>query len=305
MLSASLANTEKRRLLQRIIWWASVVAYTAVLPWVIVVFNSINRYFSSEITANVSHIIMIILGVFYTIVSVRKKKATQCLIILGIGALIVLSIVKFETNPNKYIHIPEYVLMTWLLYQALAIDYKGSGIFLLIFTCAALLGIVDEILQGIHPQRTYGWKDMIIDTASGFIGVLMLVGLKKKSSQDDWTWIRQSRQFKGFLAAMLFGAASAVPMCIYLFDVQDQGTFESAYPRWLLGTNGLFLATSGLAFVFHWLSRQRSDRFVAKTEPDTLGSHATALLWVMCPLAILICMQGLVMWTAVAGISFK
>jgi len=305
MLSASLANAEKRRLLQRIIWWISVAVYTAVLPCVILVFNAINRYFSSEITANVSHIIMIILGVFYTIISVRKKKATQCLIILGIGALIVLSILKFETNPNKYIHIPEYVLMTWLLYQALAIDYKGRGIFLLIFVCAALLGIVDEILQGIHPQRTYGWKDMIIDTASGFIGVLMLIGLKKKSSLDDWTWIRQSRQFKGFLMAILFGVATAVPMCTYLFDVQDQGTFGSAYPGSLLAANGLFLATSGLAFVFHWLGRQRSDRFIAKTEPDTPDSQATALLWVMCPLVILICMQGLVMWTAVAGINFK
>jgi VanZ family protein len=305
MLSASLANATRGRLLRRIIWWVSVVVYTLVLPWVILVFNTINRYFSSEITASVSHIIMIILGVFYTVISVRKKKATQCLIILGIGALIVLSIMKFETNPNKYIHIPEYVLMTWLLYQALAIDYKGSGIFLLIFTCAALLGIVDEILQGIHPQRTYGWKDMIIDTASGFIGVLMLMGHKKNLSPDDWTWIRQMRQFKGFLAAMLFGAATAVPMCTYLFDVQDQGTFGSAYPGWLLGANGLFLTTSGLAFVFHWLGRQRSDRFIAKTEPDTPGSHTTALLWVMCPLAILICMQGLVMWTAVAVINFK
>jgi VanZ family protein len=304
MLPASLANEEKRRLLKRIIGWTSVV-YTAVLPWVILVFNAINRYFSSEITANVSHIIMINVGVFYTIISARKKKAPQCLIILGISALIVLSIMKFETNPNKYIHIPEYVLMTWLLYQALVIDYKGSGIFLLIFTCAALLGIVDEILQGIHPQRTYGWKDMIIDTASGFIGILMLAGLKKKSSQDDWTWIRQSKQFKGFLAAMLFGTATAVPMCSYLFDVQAQGSFGPAYPGWLLGANGLFLATSGLAFVFHWIGRQSSDRFITKTEPDTPDSHATALLWVMCPLAILICMQALVMWTAIAGVNFK
>ena len=210
----------------------------------------------------------------------------------------------FETNPNKYIHIPEYVLMTWILYQALASDYKGRGIFLLIFTCAAMLGIVDEILQGIHPQRTYGWKDMIIDTASGFIGVLMLVGLKK-TSRGDWTWIHQLRHFKSFLAAMLFGAATAVPMCTYLFDVQDQGTFWSVYPRRLLVGNALFLAASAVGCVFHWFGRQRSGIFIAKTEPVALKSYTTALLWAICPLAILICMQGLVMWVAVAGINFK
>jgi VanZ family protein len=283
MLSAALAIATKRRRLQRIIWWVSVVVYTITLPWVILVFNAINRYFSSEITANVSHFIMILLSVFFTIACVKKNKAQDCLIILAVSAFIVFFIMHFETNPNKYIHIPEYILMTWILYQALAIDYKGSGIFLLIFTCAAMLGIVDEILQGIHPQRTYGWKDMIIDTASGFIGVLMLVGLKKTSPRD-WTWIRQLRQFKGFLAAMLFGAATTVPMCIYLFDAQDQGTFWSVYPRWLLGGNGLFLAASGVVCLFHRLGRQRSDRSIAKTEPDALKGHTTAFLWIMCPL---------------------
>jgi VanZ family protein len=304
MLSAALAIATKRRRLQRIIWWVSVVVYTITLPWVILVFNAINRYFSSEITANVSHFIMILLSVFFTIACLKKNKAPDCLIILAVSAFIVFFIMHFETNPNKYIHIPEYILMTWILYQALAIDYKGSGIFLLIFTCAAMLGIVDEILQGIHPQRTYGWKDMIIDTASGFIGVLMLVGLKK-TSRGDWTWIHQLRHFKSFLAAMLFGAATAVPMCIYLFDVQDQGTFWSVYPRRLLVGNALFLAASAVGCVFHWFGRQRSDIFIAKTEPDALRSHTTALLWSICPLAILICMQGLVMWVAVAGINFK
>jgi VanZ family protein len=304
MLSAPLAIATRRRLLQRIIWWVSVVVYTVALPWVILVFNVINQYFSSEITANVSHFIMILLGVFFTIACVRKKKVPHCLKILAVSAFLVFFIMNFETNPNKYIHIPEYVLMTWILCQALAIDYKGSGIFLLIFTCTVMLGIVDEILQGIHPQRTYGWKDMIIDTVSGFIGVLMLVGFKK-TFRGDWTWIRQLRHFKGFVAVMLLGAVTAVPMCIYLFDVQDQGTFWSVYPGWLLGANGLFLTTSGVVCVFHRLGRQRSDRFIAKTEADAHRSHTTALLWVMSPLAILICMQGLVMWVAVAGINFK
>jgi len=95
-----------------------------------------------------------------------------------------------------------------------------------IFTCAAMLGIVDEILLGIHPHR-------------------------------------------------------------------------------LLVDNAWFLAASAVGCVFHWLGRQRSDIFIAKKEADALKSHATALLWAICPLAILICMQGLVIRVAVAGINFK
>ena len=194
--------------------------------------------------------------------------------------------------------------MTWILYRALAFDYKGSGVLLLVFTCTAMLGIVDEILQGIHPQRTYGWKDMIIDTASGFIGVLMLMSLKK-NSRKDWNWIRRLGHFKGLIAILIFGAATAVPMCIYLFDAQTAGDFVSVYPRWLLFANGLFLAISGTAGIFHWLFRQRSDRFAVNVEPDDLESLTAARLWVMCPLAILIVMQGLVMCVAVSGLTFS
>ena len=114
----------------------------------------------------------------------------------------------------------------------------------------------------------------------------------KKRPRGIGHGFRQLRQFKGFLAAMLFGAATTVPMCIYLFDAQDQGTFWSVYPRWLLGGNGLFLAASGVVCLFHRLGRQRSDRSIAKTEPDALKGHTTAFLWIMCPLAILICDAG-------------
>jgi VanZ family protein len=66
-------------------------------------------------------------------------------------------IICLEPNPNKHIHIPEYVLMTWLLFEAVRIDYRCAGIFLLIFLCSSSLGVLDEILQGILPSRPYGW----------------------------------------------------------------------------------------------------------------------------------------------------
>ena len=94
-------------------------------------------------------------------------------------------------------------------------------------------------------------------------------------------------------------------MCVYLFDAWDQGTFGSVYPRRLLVSKTLFLAVSIVGVVFHWLGRQKSDIFIAKTEADALKSHTTTLLWAMCPLTILICMQELVMWMAVAAINFQ
>jgi hypothetical protein len=209
-----------------------------------------------------------------------------------------------EANPNKYIHIPEYVLMAWLLYQAMIIDYKGRGILLLVFICAAMLGVVDELLQGIHPQRTYGWKDMIINAASSFIGILTLVGVKNRL-KGDWSWIGHLKHYKAFVAAILFGVPTAVLMGIHLFPVQARGSFDKVYPSWLLAGNGLFLASAAAAIFIFWRHRQGSGKLRAGINPDTVDNHTTALLWVLCPLIILISMNLLVMGVAVAGFEFR
>jgi len=303
MQSSQFAVVANRRL-QRIIWWVMVALYTAALPYVILVFRAIDRHFPPQIAANVPLIIIVLLAVVYALVCIKKKTAVRCVLILAVSGAIIFFIMNFENNPNKYIHIPEYVLMTWILYQALAIDYKGSGIFLLIFTCAAMLGIVDEILQGIHLQRTYGWKDMIIDAASSFIGILTLLGVKHTVT-GNWTWLGRLKHFKGLIAVMLFGVLTAVSMCIYLFDVQDRGIFWNVYPRWLLAANGLFSATAAAIIVFYRRNRQRSGRFTHELEPHTHNNHTIALLWVTCPLAILISMHALVLWVAVAGLDFR
>jgi hypothetical protein len=304
MQSDHIAVAPNRRHLQRISLWITVALYTAALPYVILVFRAIEQHFSPQIAGNIPLFIITFLAALYAGVCLKKKAAARCVIILAAGAVVVFLIMKFETNANKYIHIPEYVLMTWILYQALAVDYKGSGILLLIFMCAAMLGIVDELLQGIHPQRTYGWKDMIIDTASSFIGVLTLLGIKHQVT-GNWTWLGRLKHFKSFTAAILFGAMTALPMCIYLFDVQAQGRFWKVYPRWLLTGNGLFLAAAGTAVFFLWRSRHTADEVRSESDPEALGNHTTALLWVMCPLTILISIHALVVWVAVAGVTFR
>ncbi|MBT8370308.1 MAG: VanZ family protein [Deltaproteobacteria bacterium] len=294
----------RRHRLRRISLWTAAALYTAALPYMILGFRAIDQHFSPQIAANVPLFIIILLAVFYAIACVRKNMAVRGVIILAASGLIVFFVMRFESNPNKYIHIPEYILMTWILYQALVLDYKGRGIMLLILICATMLGIVDELLQGIHPQRTFGWKDMIIDTASSFIGILTLMGVKRREP-EDWLWLGRLKHFKLFLAAILCGALTAIPMCIYLFDVQVEGSFANIYPRWLLTLNGLFTAATAALIVFFCSHRHRPDRPTSTTDVNLSIHHTTALLWVMCPLAILFSMHALVVWVAVAGKEFR
>ena len=304
MLSNQFVHTSYRLNQRRFIRWVTVALYTAALPYVIFVFLAMQRHLPAKFAVNVPLFILILLALIYMFMGIKKNRIAYCAIVLAVSTVINFLIMTFENNTNKYIHIPEYVLMSWILYQALVVDYKGSGILLLVFLCGAMLGVVDEIMQGIHPQRTYGWKDMIIDTAASLIGILSLMGLKRPVKRK-WAWCTEMRYFKGALAVILFGAVSAVPMCNYLFDVQVQSTLFNIYPGWLLTCNGLFLGASVALIVFHWRRRQKSGKIKPESKSTMSNNHTTALLWVICPLTILMSVHALVVWAAVAGINFR
>lgn len=299
---SSIAKNKQQ--LHRIILWVAVVLYTVALPYVILVFEAITRHFSAQTAAGIPRVMNILMAVAYVVTGVIMKRIGPCIFTLAVGAVIVFAIMSFEANANKHIHIPEYVLMTWLLYQAMIIDYEGRGILLLVFICAGMLGVMDELLQGLHPLRTYGWKDMIIDAASSFIGILTLLGIKYPPS-GDWSWIGHLKKYKALVAAILLGLPTTVLVCIRLFAVQARGSFGDAYPGWLLAGSGLFLIYTVAIHFFYWYQQPRSGKFAIGINPDTADYRKTALLWVICPLVILISMNLAVVWAAVAGIGFK
>lgn len=305
MMSADFAIHAYRTRLSGIICWAAVALYTAALPYVIFVFQAADRHFPSTITARIPLLIIVFLAVAYTILCIKQKTAARCFVILGVSAFIVFGIMMVEPNCNKHIHIPEYILMTWLLHWALAAGYKGSGLFLLIFICAVMLGFVDELLQGIHPERYYGWLDMIINAASAFIGILMLMGAKRSESGKEWSWAGRFRDYKATLAVILFGAGTAVLMGIRLFDVQLRGAFSTIYPRWLLIGNVVFLASGAAVIICHWHGSHVCAAIAPETHPAPADGLTTVRLWIFPPLAILAAMHALVLWAVVADLNFR
>ena len=278
--------------------------YTAALPYVILVFNMITRHFSAKTAGHIPLFMIILLAAAYAAIGFRLKKTGRCIGIMAVGAAMVTGIMAFEENTNKYIHIPEYILMTWLLYQAMKIDYRGRGILLLVLICASMLGVADEIMQGIHPLRTYGWKDMIIDAASGFIGILTIMGFKDRI-EGDWSWTGYLKQYKAFVAAIVIGVPTAVAMCIYLFEVQARGSFKDVYPGWLTVAQAVVLAWNVAAIFFYWNRRTGSGKFRSGQDENTIPYHTTALLWLICPMVILSGMNLLVTWVGVMGIDFR
>lgn len=287
----------------RLFFWLLVAVYTIGLPYVILVFRALNRNFSKEIAAKVPFGIILCFAVVYLILGIKNKRLPAALAVMTVSGIIIYIIMMFQPNVNKHIHIPEYVVMCWFLFKALSVDYKGSGIFLLIFICASMLGVVDELLQGIHPQRFYGWSDMLVNAAASLIGVLALAALKPSPS-GQWTWMNHLKRNRGSLAVIILGSCTAVLMCLYLLELKESSAFWNVYPLWLFGLNGVFVICALGAVIYSWRRLKTLGRKPAGKTSDSASAGVTARLWILCPMVLLIVMQTLVVWVGISGRAF-
>jgi len=287
----------------KVVLWVLVAFYAFMLPDAIIVYRAIVGAFGQAAAGKVPLIIVVIVGIAYALAVVLSQENLKNLLFLVPSAIISFLIMRLVDNPNKHIHIPEYVLMAWLLFAVLSKDYKGKGLFILIFVYATLLGVVDELEQGINPARFYGLPDMMVNSSSALIGVFTIMGLKNFIA-TDWAWVSHLKEYKALIGLGAFGFTGMVIMCAYLFQVQASGKFWGVYPQWLLIWNILYLILALVIAIYQ--SVRHKNRQVAKDKKDSpIALDArTARLWIVPLLVILFYMHSLVIYVALSGVKF-
>lgn len=135
--------------------WLIVIAYTllilATLPfarqlWAIV--GERNGFF-------------IIIGLYTaSIISIRDIRLI-CLL-----AVIAIVIFKLIPLPVERIHFIEYGVLGWLSYWAF-----GRKAFIYVVT----IGIIDELIQGVLPNRFFDMRDIFMNIAGGGLGIAMRI----------------------------------------------------------------------------------------------------------------------------------
>ena len=89
-----------------------------------------------------------------------------------VGAFLALAIPDSNV-PIKRIHVAEYIILSFLVRYSLS--QRLEGLQLTIFTAlvTALYGVHDEMLQGLHSLRYYGWRDIIVNAVAGLSGAML------------------------------------------------------------------------------------------------------------------------------------
>lgn len=290
--------------LSKVLLWTLIAVYTYNLPNARVVYDALVNIIGQETTGKVPLVMVAVTGMVYGIAVLITQKNLKNLLFLVPCGVIALMIITLEPNPNKHIHIPQYILMSWLFFAVLSMDYKSADIFILVFIYASILGVVDELEQGIHPARFYGWSDMLINSASALIGVFTIMGLKKMNPVD-LGWTRLLKELKGILWLVFFGLLSSTIMCFYLFRVQNAGVFFGVYPDWLWASNLLIMLIIPPAIIF---SQRRLTtnhiRFRDKQSSTLAADLKVAQLWTAPMLVILFYIQLLLIYISISGSGF-
>lgn len=286
----------------RIIAWVLIALYTFILPDAILVYQKIVDLFGQATAGKVPLMAALILGGLYALIVFRQKKDWKNLLYLVPCGLIALAIFTLEPNPNKHIHIPEYVLMAWLLYWVLSKDIKGGQILVLVFLYASLLGVTDELQQGVHPGRFYGASDMLVNASSALIGVFTILGLTRQG-KSNWRWLKALKRMKGLTWLAGIGMILVFLMCFHLFRVQADDEFWGIYPTWLWVGNAVFLLLTFIGLIRYY-SHLHQEK-IKQAGKQIASNSAEARLWVVPLLVILSYLQVLVVYLSAYRVEFK
>lgn len=130
-------------------------------------------------------LLALIITVYFTFRRNVSTVGNKYYVIAGVAICLAALTIPDPSFPVKRIHVAEYMLLA--LVTRFAMSFRMQGLTLLffsaLFTC--LLGVHDELLQGFHPARTYGLRDIFVNTLGSCGGAMIWHGFQL--FQKPWT----------------------------------------------------------------------------------------------------------------------
>lgn len=223
--------------------WPIVLLYVAALPYAIVVFDYLKDELTLPIVKVIPLIVILVLALIYVGVCRVQGGGYKVRSFIFPSIIMLVLVVILESNTIKYFHIPQYILLTWLIYLGLSQAGDRSSVIVVAAIYASLFGVVDEVHQGVHPARYFGWKDMFINIVGSTIGALALISLSNSRSdlrlnrESLTTLLRSISKFRISTGLIFLSLIMGFYSISKLFIVSKYGTFFPHYPFILFAVN--------------------------------------------------------------------
>lgn len=161
------------------------------------------------------------------------------LLILGTLLCVLALIIPDPQFPVKRIHVAEYVFLSLVVRWTMSLRLQGGALFLFSAIFVSILGVHDELLQGVHPSRTYGLRDMAVNSLAGFGGACLWHGLHLFTRET--LHVPRKNDVRGRLTAVYVGWLLICVLAFILPLVLYRGGYIPCWPAMpLIGTIVLF-----------------------------------------------------------------
>jgi len=104
----------------------------------------------------------------------RIATAKNYLWLLGVSGVFIAYTIQLRKNPEEAVHFVQYGILAVLVYRALTHRIADNAIYIIAVLITAAIGMTEEAIQWLTPNRVWGLKDIWLDTFSAMLVMLAL-----------------------------------------------------------------------------------------------------------------------------------
>ncbi len=161
--------------------WALVIIWTGLIYSTLYIVRPICEFLKQYTPFDAiiwGLFVLTLIGIIYFVFfHVRRMKPLSYLLFFGTLACYAAALFWLKI-PEERIHLIQYGILVCLLVRALRLDFPPSAAYAGAFVLTSLLGLGDEGIQHILPNRYFQWKDVILNSVSAALGLLLWLSLQ-------------------------------------------------------------------------------------------------------------------------------
>ena len=154
--------------------WTYPIAYSlfifTTLPVIPGFFQKLAKLVPLSLTVNCALSLFLCLIVIIFVCRLERNKVQALVALGGTGGFLILVLVRIQV-PVERIHIFEYGILAILFFRAIAPDLSHLKAYLISFELASVMGVVDELIQNVLPNRHFQFTDVILNVSGAAVGL--------------------------------------------------------------------------------------------------------------------------------------
>ncbi len=159
--------------------WAAVAAYTVLLYGTLTVLYDLyiavyGRLGEVEMSQSINRAFLVAGLALLGFIVLGLPRTVRSYLVFGLICLAVAACLQVITTPAKRLHLFQYGPLTLLVFDAVRFRVASRFRYIWTIVIVSVIGLGDETLQWILPNRHFGIPDLLTNTTAGLLTLVFI-----------------------------------------------------------------------------------------------------------------------------------